>query len=152
MAAAAWFAGDNDAGLAMFDSTLAAATTGCTTHAVNKNQGAESTLAYVSTMHRAAAVGDGRMTLTITDTDIELRPDHHRVVIRLFVPGLEDVGPGDSRASAVLDRVLQLSEPERQGDARRPRCPVRGDATAICTPRSVTMPSNSSRTCRAARK
>jgi predicted GH43/DUF377 family glycosyl hydrolase len=52
------------------------------------------------------------VTVTITETGIELRPDHHRVVARLFVPGREDVGPGDSRAGAVLDRILGLGEDE----------------------------------------
>jgi predicted GH43/DUF377 family glycosyl hydrolase len=50
------------------------------------------------------------MHLDITDTGIELRPDHHRVVTRLFVPGIEEVGPGDSRAGAVLQRILELPE------------------------------------------
>jgi predicted GH43/DUF377 family glycosyl hydrolase len=52
------------------------------------------------------------MKLDICDTGIELRPDHHRVVTRLFVAGMEDVGPGDSRATAVLQRILVLSEDE----------------------------------------
>jgi hypothetical protein len=69
------------------------------------------------------------MKVAITETGIELRPDHHRVVARLFVPGREDVGPGDSRASAVLDRILQLSD-------------------ATCTARSELMPTNWRRTFR----
>jgi predicted GH43/DUF377 family glycosyl hydrolase len=52
------------------------------------------------------------MSLDMTDTGIELRPDHHRVVTRLFVPGIEDVGPGDSRATVVLKRILELSDDE----------------------------------------
>lgn len=43
-------------------------------------------------------------------TGIQLRPDSGRVVARLFVPGLEDVGPTGSRASAVIDRLLNLEE------------------------------------------
>ncbi len=43
-------------------------------------------------------------------TGIELRPDSSRVVARLFVPGLEEVGPTGSRASAVIDRLLNLDE------------------------------------------
>lgn len=43
-------------------------------------------------------------------TEIELRPDSSRVVARLFVPGLEEVGPSGSRASAVIDRLLLLDE------------------------------------------
>ncbi|MDO8361908.1 MAG: glycoside hydrolase family 130 protein [Actinomycetota bacterium] len=44
------------------------------------------------------------------DTGVELTPDPRRVVVRFFVPGREDVGPGDSRAGAVLDRILALDE------------------------------------------
>jgi len=50
------------------------------------------------------------MGFDVTDTGIELRPDHHRVITRLFVPGIEDVGPGDSRAGGVLQRIMQLPE------------------------------------------
>ena len=49
---------------------------------------------------------------TFVDTEIVLRPDPSRVVARLFVPGREDVGPGDSRAAPVIQRVLELSEAE----------------------------------------
>ena len=49
---------------------------------------------------------------TITETGIELRPDCTRVVTRFFVPGREDVGPGDSRAAPVIDRIMQLTEDE----------------------------------------
>jgi predicted GH43/DUF377 family glycosyl hydrolase len=48
--------------------------------------------------------------IRITHTGINLRPDVGRVVTRFFVPGREDVGPGDSRASSVIDRVLNLDE------------------------------------------
>lgn len=50
------------------------------------------------------------MNSLVTETGIELRPDTTRVVTRLFVAGREDVGPGDSRATPVLLRVLDLSE------------------------------------------
>lgn len=43
-------------------------------------------------------------------TGIRLDPDPSRVVARLFVPGLEDVGPQGSRAGAVVDRILKLDE------------------------------------------
>jgi hypothetical protein len=52
--AASWFTGDNDAGLPMFDSGTRGGFDGLSATYVNRNQGAESTLAYVSTMHRAA--------------------------------------------------------------------------------------------------
>lgn len=43
-------------------------------------------------------------------TGIRLDPDPSRVVARLFVPGLEDVGPQGSRAGSVIDRILRLDE------------------------------------------
>jgi predicted GH43/DUF377 family glycosyl hydrolase len=50
------------------------------------------------------------MSLLVTETGIELSPDRTRVITRLFVAGREDVGPGDSRASAVIQRILDLSD------------------------------------------
>jgi hypothetical protein len=52
-AAAAWFAGDNDAGLVMHDEFSAGGYDGLHAGGVNLNQGAESTLAFISTMQRA---------------------------------------------------------------------------------------------------
>ena len=43
-------------------------------------------------------------------TGIVLEPDSSRVIARMFVPGLEEVGPTGSRASAVIDRLLALDE------------------------------------------
>lgn len=54
MAAEAWFRGVNDCGLTMFDETSNGGYDGLHADRVNLNQGAESTLAYVSTMYRAA--------------------------------------------------------------------------------------------------
>jgi predicted GH43/DUF377 family glycosyl hydrolase len=45
-------------------------------------------------------------------TAVRLRPDPSRVVTQLFVAGLEHVGGGESRASEVVHRVLQLDEAE----------------------------------------
>ena len=47
-------------------------------------------------------------------TGIHLRADPSRVFARLFVPGQEDFGATQSRTSAVLDRILSLSEDEVQ--------------------------------------
>lgn len=47
-------------------------------------------------------------------TGIHLRADPSRVFARLFVPGQEDFGATQSRTSAVLDRILSLSEEEVQ--------------------------------------
>jgi hypothetical protein len=48
-----WFLGDNDAGTAMWDPATGGAYDGLTPHGPNLNQGAESTLALVSTMQHA---------------------------------------------------------------------------------------------------
>ena len=51
------------------------------------------------------------MTLPkVTDTGIRLVPDLSRVITRFFVPGREESGPGDSRATPVVDRILALDE------------------------------------------
>jgi hypothetical protein len=42
----------------------------------------------------------------------ELRADSSRLLLRLFVAGNEAVGPGDSRAGSVIDRLLALTPPE----------------------------------------
>lgn len=39
-----------------------------------------------------------------------LRADPSRTVARLFIPGREEVGPGNSRASTVIERIMQLSD------------------------------------------
>ena len=52
------------------------------------------------------------MTATplIRETGVHLRPDPSRVVIRFFLPGREDVGPGESRAAGVIGRVLGVAD------------------------------------------
>lgn len=57
-------------------------------------------------------------TALVTETGIELRPDVSRVISRFFVPGREDVGPGDSRAAPVIERVLQLDESDVEAAMR----------------------------------
>ena len=52
-AAAGWFTGDNDTGLPMYDDVSGGGFDGLHATGVNLNQGAESTLALVSTMQRA---------------------------------------------------------------------------------------------------
>ena len=51
--AAAWFQGDNDAGLLMWDPETGGGYDGLHSDAVNRNQGAESTLAVISTLQHA---------------------------------------------------------------------------------------------------
>lgn len=48
----------------------------------------------------------------VVDSGTAIRPDPSRVVLRFFVPGREDVGPGDSRAGSVIERVLALTDVE----------------------------------------
>jgi hypothetical protein len=55
-AASRWFAGTNDAGLAMFDERSGGGYDGLQRDSVNLNQGAESTLAFISTMQRARSL------------------------------------------------------------------------------------------------
>ncbi len=52
-AAAAWFMGDNDAGLLMWDPETGGGFDGLHADEVNRNQGAESTLALISTLQQA---------------------------------------------------------------------------------------------------
>ena len=54
--AAAWFAGSNDVGLVMYDRASGGGYDGLHESAVNRNQGAESTLAFISTMQRARSL------------------------------------------------------------------------------------------------
>lgn len=48
----------------------------------------------------------------VTRTPLRLRPDPRRVVARLFLPGQEMLGDGQSRAAAVIGRILALSDDE----------------------------------------
>jgi predicted GH43/DUF377 family glycosyl hydrolase len=57
-------------------------------------------------------MSDVRTPFRVDDLGIILRPDHGRAILRFFVPGLEDVGPGESRAAAVIERILLLTDDE----------------------------------------
>ncbi len=48
----------------------------------------------------------------VTRTAQRLRPDPRRVVTRLFLPGQEMLGYGQSRAAGVVERILALSDDE----------------------------------------
>ena len=50
--------------------------------------------------------------LVLERTQHRLQPDASRTLCRLFVPGQETLIRGESRAMAVIDRVLELSEQE----------------------------------------
>jgi hypothetical protein len=54
--AAAWFTGDNDVGVGVFDPGTGGGFDGLKRRGVNRNEGAESTLAFVSTMAQAHAM------------------------------------------------------------------------------------------------
>jgi hypothetical protein len=54
--AVAWFVGDNDVGVAVFDAASGGGFDGLEPQGVNRNQGAESTLAFVATMAQARAL------------------------------------------------------------------------------------------------
>jgi predicted GH43/DUF377 family glycosyl hydrolase len=59
------------------------------------------------------------MTGLLTRTPFRLVPDPSRTLCRLFVPGQETLIRGESRAMAVIDRVLDLSEEEVERAATR---------------------------------
>jgi len=48
--------------------------------------------------------------IRVVDAGIDLRPDPARTVVRFFVPGHEDVGPQDSRAGQIIERILGLDD------------------------------------------
>lgn len=48
----------------------------------------------------------------VTRTHHRLRPDASRTLSRLFVPGQETLIQGESRAMAVIERILQMTEEE----------------------------------------
>lgn len=48
--------------------------------------------------------------ICVTDTGIDLHPDPARTIVRFFVPGHEDVGPQDSRAGQIIQRILELED------------------------------------------
>jgi len=56
--------------------------------------------------------------VVVTDSGLLLHPDPTRVVTRLFVAGREDVGPGASRATPVIQRLLDLTEAQVDAEMR----------------------------------
>jgi predicted GH43/DUF377 family glycosyl hydrolase len=55
----------------------------------------------------------------LTRTAHRLKPDASRTLCRLFVPGQETLIRGESRATAVIDRILDLSEEEVESTVAR---------------------------------
>ena len=117
-AAANWFLGDNDTGVAMWDPDTGGAFDGLEAHGANRNQGTESTLALLSTLNtavppeRLAMIGRGSSWWTAARSAWRLT--HHRVITRLFVPGHEGFDQHESRSAAVLRRLLVLSDEDVQ--------------------------------------
>jgi hypothetical protein len=60
--AAAWFMGNNDIGVRLYDPGTGGGFDGLHRHGVNENQGAESTLSLIATMVALARIRDGRST------------------------------------------------------------------------------------------
>jgi predicted GH43/DUF377 family glycosyl hydrolase len=65
-------------------------------------------------MTEVSAVGTA-----VARTAHRLRPDASRTLCRLFVPGQETLIRGESRAMAVIDRILQLSDEEVEATVAR---------------------------------
>jgi predicted GH43/DUF377 family glycosyl hydrolase len=53
-----------------------------------------------------------RSGLAVTRTALTLLPNPRRVLAKPFLPGEETVGGGKSRAGLLMDRILELPEPE----------------------------------------
>jgi predicted GH43/DUF377 family glycosyl hydrolase len=60
----------------------------------------------------AAVTGGGPASPVLTRTSHRLTPDPSRTLSRLFVPGHETLIRGESRARAVMARILRMSEDE----------------------------------------
>ena len=116
-AAAAWFLGANDAGQLMWDPETGGGFDGLHADGVNRNQGAESTLAAdLDFAARSEFLDCVAMTSVraglVTRSPQRLAADPSRVITRLFVPGQEGFELQDSRSGAVLRRILALDEDE----------------------------------------
>ncbi len=110
----AWFDGDNDARLVMWDPVSGGAFDGLHANAVNKNQGAESDARiHFDTPTGAPFSVAGRMTKRrlAKRRDVHILPNDARVITQLFVAGNE-LGANESRAASVVARVGRLSEPD----------------------------------------
>ncbi|MDQ1579482.1 MAG: hypothetical protein QOD05_257 [Microbacteriaceae bacterium] len=113
LSCAAWFLGDNDAHTAINDPISGGGCDGLERDGRNENQGAESTLALISTFQQALGalalpVGDDQ-TLVRRGTSV-LRPDPRRVISKLYLPGQEILDSGVSRADAVIRRILAMTD------------------------------------------
>ncbi len=114
--AVGWFLGANDTQIPMYDRQTGGGYDGLERDGRNDNQGAESTIAL--DLHPAAGhPPDRQPTLTGSPrpassrgSPLRMAPDPRRVVARLFLPGQEMMGNGESRAAGVIKRILALSD------------------------------------------
>lgn len=115
----AWFLGWNDLGLALFDPTTGGGYDGLFADCVNLNEGAG--VDAGSHLHlpareagrartRAGMSPRQRTADGVHLTAHAITPDAARVVAKTFLPGQEFFTQGKSRASAVLERVLAMTE------------------------------------------
>ena len=120
---AAWFEGSNDAGIAMIDPVSGGGHDGLEADGRNENQGAESTLAMLSTSSTPAGSASAvtrwappppnamsREPDLVRRSSMLLLPDACRVIVRPFLPGHELPSQGISRADAVVERLVAMPE------------------------------------------
>ncbi len=79
----------------------------------------------------------------VTRSPQRLAADPSRVITRLFVPGQEGFEHQESRAGAVLARILALDEERGAGVVGRRRQPVRRPSPRSGSARSAATPANS---------
>ncbi len=115
-----WFLGWNDLGLELYSPSTGGCRDALHVDRVNRNQGAESTLAFLLVAHGNAARqehgdrvhGAGGLALppmkatSVERTNFTLQPDRTRVLLRPFL--LTD----DSRANRIVANVMALPERE----------------------------------------
>ena len=118
-AAANWFLGDNDSGVAMWDPDTGGAFDGLEETRRQSQPGYRvdacpplDTAARTVPLERLAVIGQGPSF--VDRSPAHIAADTSRVVTRLFVPGHEGFDQQESRSAAVLRRLLALSDEEVQ--------------------------------------
>ena len=133
-AAANWFLGDNDGGVVMWDPATGGAFDGLERerrqsqpgHRVDARPPLDPAARTVS-RERLAMIGHA--SSLARRSPVHIAADKSRVVTRLFVPGHEGFDQQESRSSAVLQRVLALSDDEVQRSYDDVRRAVRGSTS-----------------------
>ena len=113
-ACVAWFAGDNDTGVELYDPVTGGGYDGLEWAGRNANQGAESTLAgdgdapaRLAAPNRQRMIPSPRVSEVVTRTEVRLGADPSRVITKLFIPG-EDLPADSSRVNPLVQRVLAM--------------------------------------------